>query len=185
MRFNLVKIVATALLIGGCGQSAQVANPLTASLAGNDADSRVEFWHTLAERNVTSNDEAFHGLLLLLDGDDPAADYAGRVEALKKRGLLPADFDAPADHAIRRGTLAVALCNALDIKGGVIMRVVGVNERYALRELQFMNLYPDGSPHQTFRGDEFLFVIGRVEDYQRRTNYRAPAKQLPGEEGDA
>lgn len=185
MRFNHTAHIAamfiTGILLGGCG-NAQVANPLTQSLAGNDPDSRIAFWHTLAERKVTSNDEAFHGLLLLIDDNDPAADYAGRVKVLKEQGLLPRDFDQPADQAVYRGTLAVVICNALDIKGGVVMRLVGTNGRYASRELQYLNIFPDGSPHQTFRGDEYLYVIGRTEDYQRQLDTKAPAQSLPGEE---
>ena len=45
---------------------------MTANLSGSDADAQMEFWHTLASRNLTSNDEAFHGLLLFLDAEDPA-----------------------------------------------------------------------------------------------------------------
>src|SRR5947207_12592523 len=85
----------------GC-HSAKVAEPLTAKLGGNDPDAQMEFWHTLATRNLTSNDEAFHGLLLYVDGEDPATDYAGRVKTLKDRGLLDRSFDQPADQAVQR-----------------------------------------------------------------------------------
>src|SRR5215212_400513 len=84
-----------ALSATGC-QSAKVSDPLTASIGGNDPGEQVEFWHRLAERPVTSNDEAFHGLLLFLDDQDPAKDYAGRVAELKRRKMLPGGFDAPA-----------------------------------------------------------------------------------------
>jgi hypothetical protein len=73
---------AFCVLLAGC-HTAKVAEPLTATLSGSDADAQMEFWHTLATRNLTSNDEAFHGLLLFLDSEDPAKDYAGRVELLK------------------------------------------------------------------------------------------------------
>src|SRR3982751_4788532 len=91
-------------LLLGCS-SAKVAQPLTQKLGGNDPDAQMEFWHTLANQPLTSNDEAFHGLLLYLDSQDPAADYAGRVQVLKERGLLDRTFDQPADQAVQRGTL--------------------------------------------------------------------------------
>src|SRR3954463_16773115 len=102
----------TCLVVAGC-HTAKVAEPLTAKLGGNDPDAQMEFWHTLAERNLTSNDEAFHGVLLYLGNDDPATDYAGRVSTLKSRGLLDAGFGQPADQAIQRGTLAQVLVRAL------------------------------------------------------------------------
>ena len=157
---------AAVILLAGC-QTARVERPLTAEWGGNDPDSQLEFWHRLAEEPVTSNDDAFHGLLLFFDGEDPAADYAGRVAALRERGLLPGGFDEPAEQAVTRGTLALALVRALDIRGGVMMAFPGRNPRYAVRELQFLGLYPPSSENQTFNGAEFLGVIGKAEDYQR------------------
>jgi hypothetical protein len=158
--------VALALLTAGC-QTARVKQPLTHELGGNDPNEQLEFWNRLAQQTVTSNDDAFHGLLLYLDGDDPADDYAGRVQALKSRKMLPAGFDQQPEQAIERGTLAVALLKALDIKGGLMLRVLGPTPRYAVRELVFMELYPPSSPRQTFSGAEFLGIIGKIEDYQR------------------
>ena len=174
-------LVGTWLLASGC-QWKSVATPLAPELAGNDPDVQMEFWHSLVDRKVTSNDEAFHGLLLYLDQEDPAPNYDARVSLLKERKMLPARFDEPADVAIRRGTLAVALAQTLEIKGGLTMRVVGPTPRYATRELQYVAVYPPGSPNQTFSGSEFLGIMGRVEDYERKFAIKAPAADLPEEE---
>ena len=173
-------ILVLFLLVTGC-HSAKVAEPLTAKLSGNDADAQLEFWHTLAQRNLTSNDEAFHGLLLFLDSNDPATDYPGRVQALKSKGLLDKNFNEPANQAVQRGTLATALVRALHIKGGLFQRLTNDNPRYAVRELMYMDLYPPSSPQQTFSGTEYLGIIGRVEDYQRGNPADYPAAVLPGE----
>jgi len=174
--FALLLLAAAA----GC-HSAKVAEPLTAKLGGNDPDAQMEFWHTLAERNLTSNDEAFHGVLLYLGNDDPATDYAGRVKVMKSRGLLDANFNEPPDRAIERGTLAQVLVRALRIKGGVFQRLTHDSPRYAVRELVYMDLYPASSPQQTFSGTEFLGIMGRIEDYQRGNPANYPAAVLPGE----
>jgi len=163
----------------GC-HTAKVAQPLTGKLAGNDPDSQLEFWHTLATRPVTSNDEAFHGLLLYTSGEDPAKDYPGRVAVLKQRKMLPGNFDRPADEAVQRGPLAQAICKALDIKGGLMLRMTGA-QRYAVRELQFLELYPPSGPNQTYSGSEFLGIIGRMEDYQRGNPADVPATVMPGQ----
>lgn len=81
--------------------------------------------------------------------------------------MLPADFAGAPEAALRRGTLAVALARALDIRGGLTMRLFGTSPRYATRELQYAGVYPPSSPQQTFSGAEFLGIIGRAEDYQR------------------
>jgi hypothetical protein len=162
----LFAALVAGALAAGC-QTARVADPLTRSLGGSDPDQQMEFLHTLADRPVTSNDEAFHGLVLFLDGNDPAGDYPARVAALRSRGMLPSGFAQSADQAIERGTLAVALVKALSIKGGLTMRVLGPSPRYAVRELQYMDIYPVSSPNQTFKGSEFLSILSKVEEYQK------------------
>ncbi len=149
----------------GC-QSARVADPLTHSFAGADPQQQLEFFHRLAERPVTSNDEAFHGVLLFVNGQDGASDFAARCQALRAKGMLAQEFAQGPDQAIERGTLAVALVKALTIKGGVIMRLLGPSPRYALREMTFLEIFPPSSPNQTFSGTEFLSVLSKAEEYQ-------------------
>ncbi len=158
-----VALILTLALAGvnGCS-SARVEQPLTAAPI-----EPMDFWHQLHDLPLTSNDEAMHGLLLLVDGQDPSADYAARVQTLRERGLLAGDFQGQADEAVRRGTVAVVLVKALDIEGGVMMRLLGPVDRYAVRELNYLNIFPPSSPHQTFSGAQFVAVVGRVEDYQR------------------
>jgi hypothetical protein len=179
MRFDRCRqgllALSLASALAGCRSATVAEPPLTAQLAGNDVDAQMEFWHRLPERRMATNDEAFHALLLFVDGADPAADYAGRVDALKQRQMLPTDFNGAANGAVKRGTVAVMLVRALEIKGGLSMRLFGPTPRYAVRELQYMNLFPQSSPQQTFSGQELLGIIGRAEDYQRTFNEDALA----------
>jgi len=182
---RLIALMWFAVAIGGCG-SAQVAEPLTETTAGNDVESQMNFWHTLATRNLTSNDEAFHALLLFFDEEDPAEDYDGRVDLFKSRNWLPNGFDEPSNQAVTRGTLARVLAEGLGIKGGLTMRVAGPVPRYALREMTYMRIFPSGSPNQTISGSQLLTVIGKSEDHQvlraaeAASGEQPPASQQPG-----
>ena len=170
-------LAASLLLLfgAGCASTPGVAEPLKPELAADTPDAQMEFWHTLPERRIASNDEAFHALLLFVDGADPAADYDARVQALKDRKMIPADFNGAQAAAVKRGTVAVAIARALEIRGGLSMRLFGPTPRYAVRELQYMNLFPQSSPQQTFSGQELLGILGRAEDYQRMFNEDALA----------
>jgi hypothetical protein len=172
--------LAPFLLLVGC-HSAHVAEPLTQKFGGNAPEAQMDFWHALGERPVTCNDEAFHGLLLYVDGQDPANDYAGRVDLLKSRRMLPQHFDKPAEEAVQRGVLAAAIARALNIKGGLTMHLLGPLPRYATRELMYAGIYPPSSARQTFSGAEFLGIMGKVEDWQRGNPANVPAAVLPGE----
>ena len=157
---------ATLLLMIGC-QAHRTGKPLASELAGNDPDAQINFWHALADEPVTSNDAAFHGLLLFADGKDNSTEYAGRVAALRARRWLPRDFNEPPDAAVKRGTVAVAIMRLLNQRGGVTTTILGPVPRYAVRELMFLNVYPPSTPNQSFSGTEFVGIIGAVEDFQR------------------
>ena len=181
MRFDTALLPVVVLFLAGC-QTARVDRPITLDHGSNDDFEQLEFWHSLAGRPVTSNDDAFHGLLLFLDGSDPASDYPGRVDELRSRRLLPAGFAQPAEQTVDRGTLALAIVRALKIQGGLALRLLGrtpLDTRYAVRELQFMELYPPSSPNQTFSGTEFLGIIGKLEDYRRGQNARRGPQVSP------
>ena len=48
------------LTLAGVGCQSAIGQMLPKSLAGDDPDSQLAFWHTLPTRKVVSNDEAFH-----------------------------------------------------------------------------------------------------------------------------
>jgi hypothetical protein len=164
-------MLATAAICGGC-QSAHVADSVTAKYSSDD--SQLDFWHELADRPLASNDDVFHALLLFQDGTDKSANYADRVQTLKSRGLLPNNFSEPADLAIERGTLAVAIVKVLDMKGGWVMHVFGSSPRYAVKELVYADVFPPSSPQQTFSGSEVVGIFGKVEDVQRANSAHTP-----------
>jgi hypothetical protein len=170
----------------GC-QSAQVGQPALASKltpeAANLPAGQIEFWHALNGVPQATNDDAFHALLLYFDTKDDSADYAARVRTLKSRRWLAGDFNEPGGAAVTRGTVAAALCRALNFKGGVTMLLLGggPSPRYALRELQYRGLLPDSSPNQGFSGAELVGVMGKVEDLRTGNPADVPADQLPEE----
>ena len=107
--FSITTLFAlfAAFALSGC-TTLTVTEPLTQKHGGGDADAQMEFWHALYESKLTSNDEAFHGFLLFIDGKDESADYAARVQSLKSRGLLAADFAGESNAAATRGDLEAA-----------------------------------------------------------------------------
>lgn len=178
---TLIVVLIASLGLVAC-QRASVEQPLTATYPGDEIEQQMEFWHTLAEAPIACNDDALHALLLFFDEADPATMYEGRVATLKARGWLPESFNEPANQAVGRGTIAAVVCKALDIKGGVMMHILGPQPRYALRELNHMGVMPRSTTFQTLTGNEFVALIGRIEDYQRA---HPTARGLPPEVADA
>jgi hypothetical protein len=171
--------LTSTLMLVGC-QSAKVANPMPAEMLANFPEQQMNYWHSMADRNLISNNEAFHGLLLYVDGKDDSESYEARVQGLKGKKILPASFNEPSDNAVTRGTLAVAMVHILHIRGGASLSLFPDSPRYAVRELMAEELYPVSSEHQTFSGPEFIGVIGRAEDYERSSSFRVPAADNSG-----
>jgi hypothetical protein len=163
---RIAAAIAAAMLIAGCNV-AKVPDPVTTKFGADDPDSQIEFWHELAQRPVACNDEATHALLLFVDGKAGEMPYEQRVAAMKDRKLLPKGFNSPPDEAVQRGTLAYGLVEALNIRGGMTLRIFGNSPRYALKELEYMGLFPVSSTTQTFSGTELVGVFGKAEDFQR------------------
>lgn len=161
-----VAMFASATL-PGC-QRVTVDQPALAQSLGSSFEDQLEFWHALTEQPLLTNNDALRGLLLFFDDEDETSDYNARVALCKQRGWLNETFDEDAQLAASRGTLATLLVRALDIKGGVTMRLWGVSPRYAIRELKYVGIYPPSSESQAFSGFEFVSLIGRVENYRNQ-----------------
>ncbi len=178
-RLLLLALVACALVepLAGCGRTSITA-PLASSLAapeGADVD-EIDFWHELPNRTVVANGDALVGLIFLATGGTASAegmplheligaDYAQRVEYAKRRGWVDDNFFEAQDLAVRRGVVARALADICRIRGGVMMRIAGRNERYATRELEYLGILPPGSPNQVIAGGEFIGLISQAQDY--------------------
>jgi hypothetical protein len=173
-RFTLtLALLFVALTALGC-QSAKIGKPATEDNGGPAAEAEMEFWHTLAIRPIASNDEVFHAMALFFEGKDPATTYAQRLDAAKARNWVAGDFAEPGDVTMRRGTFARGIAQGMKLEGGVLMRIVGPQPRYALRELEYMDLMPNSTEMQSLSGADLMAVIGRVEDYEKLQGIKAP-----------
>src|SRR5262249_34540005 len=125
----------------------------------------LDFWDALSSRPLVSNDEGFHGLLLFVDGSDPTDTYQARLEAARARGWIESSWDEPGDLSMQRGTLARAIAVHCKIEGGVMMRILGPNPRYATRELQYLGMMGGGPQQQAISGREFMGALSKAQDY--------------------
>lgn len=167
----------SVLVLTGC-KTAQVTTSLTSQYAGNDMDSQMNFWHSLNDKKLISNDEAFHGSILFYCGKDNAQNYDQRVTRMKQDGFLSPNFDGAENEAVTRGQLAAVLARILKIKGGVMMQLFGPVPRYALKEMVALRIFPQSSTQQVINGAQLIDIIGRAEDYQEKIQRDAEATQL-------
>jgi len=165
---------------GRAARTAALAAVLTAGLAGCEspgitggeaalpADERSPGFidRISSQKNVSEND-AFRGMLMLLDGEDAAATFEARVQALQERDVLPAEWAFQADRPLTRGRLAYMVHQACDVPGGVTLTLLGPTQRYCLRELQYRGFVGDGALYTPISGMEYVAVMKRADTYRR------------------
>jgi hypothetical protein len=168
MRSECILIAATLAVAfaGGCGFDARTTLESPASVQfPSEADS-LDFWDSLETQPVTTNDDALHGLLLLVRQDPPAETWEARVGAAKERGWLSEETTLKANESAQMGFIAVCLCDILDVQGGLSMRLFGQIPRYSTRELVHMGLIPGITEHEALSGAEFIALLGAAEQRQ-------------------
>jgi hypothetical protein len=196
-RNAIVRVLCVAAVSGmlagavGCSRSL-ISQPLDESYAALDGATELDFWHGLPGRSAVSNSEGLHGLLLLIDGEDPTGGWDERLALVKEKGWLDPDFDEPGNIAMQRGTLAQAICRAIELRGGVMMRVTGAHPRYAVRELAYERIMKPATENQVISGLEYVGVMAKTQDYtmlresrrlQRESERAAPAPDQPAPNG--
>jgi len=164
----LTLALATMLVaLAGC-ETTRRASPLVTDYDQQNAEAELDFWHGLADQPVTTNNDAFHGLIEFHEGVDPHRTYEDRVAWLTDQGFLDAGYQGQADQAINRGTVAQILARMLEIEGGVTMRLIGAHPRYATRELIYLEIMRRGTAQQGLSGIQFVGLVGRAHDYNGR-----------------
>lgn len=157
--------LALFITLTACQRSI-VQDPLNTNYPVEDVNESLNFWHSLADRNVVSNDEAFHALINFANQSDPNENYAQRVAWLKDRKMLNNTFNRPHNEAVSRGTVAKIITHMLNLKGGLTIQLTGISPRYALKELEYYKIMPPSTQHQGLSGVEFIGIITRAEEFQ-------------------
>jgi hypothetical protein len=129
--------------------------------------SGFNYFRHLITKNVAQQGDACMSVAVMLNIDDEAGDLDSQIKALNERGIIPkkiaADFDP--SQPLRKGVAAHMFCKALGIKGGVVLRLFGVSQRYALKELVFENIMFPGYDRDLVSGKELVLILTEAVNY--------------------
>jgi len=171
------RLVWLVLAIGlaGCeglvGPATGQGSPATLP-AGEDS---AAFLDRLSSQDTVSENDAMHGLILLLRGHDDATSFEQRRKRLAQQNIVSDRWAFQADRPITRGKLAYMIFQAIQPPRGVLLTLTGPNQRYCLRELEYRNFMARGFILAPTTGMEFVNVLTRADTYLRTGTY-------PGEE---
>ncbi len=131
----------------------------------------------LAQRRIAFRYDAIKTIVILLDVDDQYLDLASQVAFLQERGILPKRYRESFDpmEPLRRGFVAYTFRQALGIRGGIALHLLGPSERYALKELAFQGILSSGRVNDLVSGAELVQVMNQAAQYQ--LSHRAGAAE--------
>ena len=138
----------------------------------------IEFLDALENMPAVTNNDALHGFLILEDGKDLSKDYQDRVVEGVRRKWLSSSFDQQANAAAHVGWMAGAGCRIMKIRGGLTMMIFGPVDRYAVKELIYMDILPLRTDNQSLSGAEFIDYINRLERIAGRATLKTGELEL-------
>jgi len=131
-------------------------------------ESRTAYLRRIFEKDRASYGDACRAILSLLKDEHTDADFAAISGDLSGRGIIASDWTQQETSLLTKGTLAYMLCQALEIKGGLTMRLFGISRRYALRECQHKGLIVGGVMDEFVTGRELLDVLTNATVYKEQ-----------------
>jgi hypothetical protein len=169
------RILRTVAVVAGLGLTVG-CNSANLQVAGAKAalpadESSAGFLDRVSSGQKVTENDAFRGLLLLLDGKDDAKTFEQRVQKLRQRNIIDKTWDCAASRALTKGKLAYMVYQATKLSGGVVLAITqplfGPTQRYCLRELQYREVMSPGLLLTPVTGVELVSVLGRADTYIR------------------
>lgn len=160
-----VGILVPAMIFGGCDQSGPVIEASASRELPVNEESDEFLDRMSSEKNVSEND-AFRGIIMLIDGQDESKTFEQRVTRLNENGILPSSWSYSADRPITRGKLAYIVYQADGFPGGAILTIFGPSRRYCLREMRYRGMMMGGAEYAPVSGMEYVAVLSRADVYR-------------------
>lgn len=167
-----VVAVVVGLLLAGCQASQRHAT----TQAAVPRESNAELVQYLADQPLVTAEPAYRAIYLLAHAEPFAGDFGELVEALQAERLV-GNWSHEAARPLNRGDVGYMVCRACGIRTGINWNLTHLG-RYAWRELVYHRIASGGGEWGLMSGGEFVGLLGRSEEYLRRTGRRAEQVEL-------
>jgi len=127
----------------------------------------VSYFRELLSKRVAFLSDASKALVILLGVEAQEKDFASQTAFLKEKNIVPKNFavETGQHKPLRKGLAAYMFCQALQIKGGIWLRLFGASQRYALKELVFEEIMLPGNLNDIVSGKELVVIFTNAAEY--------------------
>lgn len=126
-----------------------------------------DYFKELLEKKNALFSDACKTISILTGIIDQCPDFKSQLDFLKQNNIIPRKvaYDLIPNQPLRKGLAAYMYCRALKIKGGLWMRLFGVNQRYAFKELLYMGMMLPGHEKDIVTGKELILLLTEAANY--------------------
>jgi len=127
----------------------------------------LSYMMDVMQRKVTYHYDACKAIMLIKGIENDYIDLNSQLAYLRKNKILPKKYAKEFEMTapLRKGLFAYMLAKTLGIKGVILLRVLGMRERYALKELAFEGIMAATHTKDLVSGDEFVVALKIATKY--------------------
>jgi hypothetical protein len=134
--------------------------------ASAEAATKTAYFRELIEKKVTFNSDLAKIIVIFMGTEEECLDFDSQAVFLKENGLLPQGMDFKEYTPLEKGLAAYIFCKALGIKGGIMPRILGLSQRYAVKELAYEGIMAYGNIHELVSGKELIIALTQAAKYK-------------------
>lgn len=140
-----------------------ISTILLAMMAGSQAQD-IEYTRGLMKKKeVTVGDLSFV-FYSLLGKEKTVKEASEAAGALVEKGWMPKKWAKDLGEEASLGEACYLICKVLEIRGGMMMRILGYTRRYCYRECVQRRLVRGNGPHSRLSGRDLLGIYTLLEN---------------------
>jgi len=132
-----------------------------------DESDQDAYFKGLFSKEVAVLSDAYKTLTILLGVGGQFRDTDSQFNFLVENGIVSKNIGTKTnyDEPLRKGATAYMFAQAMDVKGGIILRFFGVSQRYAFQELVHQEIMFPGNVRDIMNGQELILTLIQAADY--------------------
>lgn len=168
---SILKSVLLALVVSVAFSTAQASFAVaseTAASAPAQANAKVtgsSTVFTLMEKKSASVADLIDTLLIFKNIDAAKLSFDDKVKTLRDAKVIGGRVKINGERPLTKGFASLLFHGAMELKGGLTVRLTGRSQRNCLQDMIYLKIMPDSSAKDKMSGPELVSLLQRAKEY--------------------
>lgn len=129
--------------------------------------STTEFFDNLYKKKIVTTFDFYQSLIILTGVFDQYRTVDKQIMFLLNNNIIAEDNvdNILINRPLKKGYAAYSFLKLINLKGGIILHLFGINQRYALKELIYQGMMIPGSAQELITGPELIYSLTKIAEY--------------------